>query len=77
MDDTIKMSIVSGDMLEIALTHEGDGAHSYLVINGVRYHFERVTKSDLLAEYKVDDDPEYSPQSDSNGHCYILAPYSE
>lgn len=77
ISSTVEISTVSGDMLEIALTREGDRARTCLTLNGLRYHFERVTKSDLLTEYKVDDDPDYLPQSDSNGHCYILAPYSE
>ena len=77
MENTIKISTTSGDALKVSLTQEEDRAHSCLMINGVRYHFERVTKSELLTHYKVDSDPDYLPQTDADGHCYILAPYSE
>lgn len=74
---TIEISTTLGDTLKVSLTQEDDRVHSCLMINGVRYHFERVTKSELLTEYKVDGDPDYLPQTDVDGHCYILAPYSE
>ena len=74
---TIEISTASGDTLKVSLTQEEDRAHSCLMINGVRHHFERVTLADLLTHYKVDSDPDYLPQSDASGHCYILAPYSE
>ena len=77
MENTAKLSNASGDTLEISLTPEDDRAHSCLMIDGVRYHFERVAKSDLATHHKVDDDPDYLPQADANGYCYILAPYSE
>ena len=77
MENTVEISTALGDTLKISLTQEEDRAHSCLMINGVRYHFERVTKSELLTEYKVDDDPDYLPQTDADGFCYVLAPYSE
>ena len=73
----VEIRTAAGDTLELSLTQEDDRAHSCLTINGVRYHFERVTKRDLLTQYKVDSDPDYLPQADDSGHCYILAPYSE
>ena len=77
MENKAVISTDSGNTLEVHLTREDDRAHSCLMINGVRYHFERVTKSDLLTKYTVDSDPDYLPQTDASGHCYILAPYSE
>ncbi len=74
---TVEISTALGDTLKVSLIQEEDRAHSCLMINGVRYHFERVTKSDLLTDYKVDSDPDYLPQADATGHCYVLAPYSE
>ena len=44
-------------------------------IDGVFYHFERIKKEVLQTEYRVDNDPDYEPQSDPDGYCYILAPY--
>lgn len=77
MEDNVEISTASGDTLKVSLTQEEDRAHSCLIINGVRYHFEQVNKSDLLTEYRVDSDPNYLPQTDASGYCYILAPYSE
>ena len=77
MENIVEIITVSGDTLKVSLAQEEDRAHSCLMINGTRYHFERVTKFELLTEYKVDSDPDYLPQTDADGHCYILAPYSE
>ena len=77
MENTVEISTTFGSTLEVPLIQEDGRAHSCLMIDGVRYHFERVTKSDLQTRYKVDDDLDYLPQTDANGHCYILAPYSE
>lgn len=77
MSSTVEISTALGDTLKVSLTQEEGQAHSCLMINGVRYHFEQVTPADLLTQYKVDGDPDYLPQTDASGHCYILAPYSE
>jgi len=75
--DTVEISSVTGETVKVLLTIDEGQAHSCLLIDGVRYHFERVTKQDLLSKYRVDADPDYAPQTDGAGHCYILAPYSE
>ena len=77
MENTVEISTALGDTLKVSLTQEEERVHSCLMINGVRYHFERITQTDLLTQYKVDGDPDYLPQMDASGHCYILAPYSE
>lgn len=77
MENTVEISTTFGSTLEVPLIQEDGRAHSCLMVDGVRYHFERITKSDLQTRYTLDDDPDYLPQTDANGHCYILAPYSE
>ena len=47
-----------------------------LSLTALPYHFERISRKELLSRYKVDDDPDYAPKSDADGFCYILAPYS-
>ncbi len=65
-----------GESVIVPLSLDGDRQVARLEIDGINYHLERVRKSDLLARYKVDDDPDYDPQSDDTGFCYLLAPYS-
>ncbi len=67
---------VSGESVTVPLASDGDREVARLEMDGVFYHLERIHKSDLLAHYKVDDDPDYDPQSDDAGFCYLLAPYS-
>lgn len=66
----------SGDVLAVPLSSEGGRDGARLVIDGVPYHFERISREELLSRYKVDADPDYDPTSDAEGFCYILAPYS-
>ena len=75
-NSTAEIQTSSGDVLAVPLSSEGGREGSRLVIDGVPYHFERVSRKELLSRYKVDDDPDYAPKSDADGFCYILAPYS-
>jgi len=63
------------DFIEIPLVVEGDREVGTVLIDGVFYHFERIKKETLLCEYHVDNDPDYEPQTDAEGYCYILAPF--
>ena len=74
--NNIKIVNESGESINIPMSIEGEREAAMLQINGVRYHFERVTKERLTSEYRVDDDPDYQPQTDAEGYCYILAPFS-
>jgi len=67
----------SGDVLVVPLFSEDGCDSSCLIIDGLPYHLERISRDDLLSHYKVDDDPAYDPRSDVDGFCYILAPYSD
>jgi hypothetical protein len=73
-----KATIQSGsDVIEIPLEMDDGREVASLQIDGVSYHFERIRKETLLSEYKVDGDPDYQPQTDAEGYCYILAPFCE
>lgn len=73
-----KATIQSGsDFIEIPLEVDDNREVAMLQIDGVSYHFERIRKEVLPGEYKVDGDPDYEPQTDAEGYCYILAPFCE
>lgn len=70
------MRLQSGsDFIEIPLHIDDSREVATLQIDGVSYHFERIKKATLLSEYKVDGDPDYQPQTDAEGYCYILSPF--
>ncbi len=71
-----RVVVPGGEDLTIPL-ESGDGrAFAVVVMDGVRYHLERVSKKALTTHYKVDLDPDYEPQADATGHCYMLVPFS-
>ena len=73
-----KIKISNGiESMQVPIAHDGEHESGTLLINGMHYHFERIPKEQFIEEYKVDSDPDYSPQSDSEGYCYIIAPFSE
>lgn len=61
--------------IEIPLAIEGNREAAIFLVDGVLYHFERLPKETFMTDYRVDTDPDYQPQSDSDGYCYILAPF--
>lgn len=63
--------------INIPMASEGNRKFALLILNDVRYHLERVTQNELAHDYKVDLDPDYRPQANATGHCYMLVPYSE
>lgn len=72
----IEISNEMGDSIRTPMSFDGKRDATVINIEGIRYHIERVSKTDLVSEYRVDSDPEYQPQSDADGFCYILAPFS-
>ena len=72
-----KLTLGSGLSFEIPLTVEDRREVAMLLIDDVPYHFERIRKTELVSQYRVDTDPSYQPRSDSNDKCCILSPYSE
>ena len=64
------------DLLTVPLFVEGERQAAVLTIDGVSYHLERISCEQLTSEYRVDLDPDYQPQADAEGFCYILAPFA-
>jgi hypothetical protein len=73
---TAEVRTVLGETFFVPLISEGGREAACLVIGGVCYHLERIAKAELTANYRIDTDPDYIPQADAEGFCYILAPYS-
>lgn len=72
----MRVVTAQGKKIDIPLCSEDGREYAVLIINGVYYHIERVAKDDLIANYKVDLDPDYEPQGDESGHCFMIAPFS-
>jgi hypothetical protein len=77
MNKTVEVMNECGQVLKVYLEFDGERESAILVVDSVRYHFERITRDTLASKYTVDLDPDYSPQSDEYGYCYMLAPFCE
>jgi len=78
VDNLRRVEISNGlESLRFSLEFDGERESTQLLINGVSYHFERISKEQLMREYKVDNDPDYYPQSDELGYCYMIAPFGK
>ncbi|HXM35555.1 MAG TPA: hypothetical protein VN920_10240 [Pyrinomonadaceae bacterium] len=79
MQESLRRVEISNGLenLSISLEFDGERESTQLLIDGVSYHFERIRKEQLMSEYKVDNDPDYYPQSDDLGYCYIIAPFGK
>ena len=77
MDEHLRRVEISYGVQEITVSLEFDGVResTEILIDGVFYHFERIKKEQLVSQYKVDMDPDYEPQSDEFGYCYMIAPF--
>lgn len=62
--------------LAVPLLAEDGREYAVVMINGMRYHLECMTTQELVSDYKVDRDPDYAPQADKNGHCFLMVPFS-
>lgn len=76
LERTIEIVTEEGRTLNIPLSLESEREAAVLIIDGVRYHLERIVREQLVSEYRVDSDPDYDPEVDTEGFCYILAPFS-
>jgi len=65
-----------GDGVSIPMESEGGRQVATILIDGVWYHIERMRAAEFCAKYTVDTDPDYEPQTDQNGDCVIVAPFS-
>ncbi|MGI8733213.1 MAG: hypothetical protein ACR2LM_07915 [Pyrinomonadaceae bacterium] len=76
LDDLRRVEISNGIAnIVVSLEFDGERESTQLLIDGISYHFERIKKERLMGDYKVDGDPDYEPQSDVSGYCYLIAPY--
>jgi hypothetical protein len=66
----------SGDSLIIELETEGTRDRAVLYINGVPHFLERIPNAEFTTQYNVDNDPDYRPMTDGDGHCFMLIPFS-
>ena len=74
---TVVIDAGAGKSIDVPISFDGERLSAQLNIDGIPYHLERIHKSVLGSEYIVDNDPDYVPKSDSEGFCYIIAPFSE
>ncbi len=61
------------DCIEIPLMLDDGPEVATKQIDGVLYHFKQIRKETLLNNCKVGDFPDYQPQTDADGYCYLLA----
>ena len=45
--------------VKIQLSFDGERESAHVEIDGIPYHFERIHCSQLLSEYRIDNDPYY------------------
>jgi hypothetical protein len=75
--NSIRIRTKGGLTLEVPLENCGDREAATIFIDNVPYHIERMPKSLLCEEYKVDTEPGYDPQTDDANHCVMVAPFSQ
>jgi hypothetical protein len=74
---TLQLSHSRDHFIEIPLILDGDREVATILIDGIFHHLERIKKETLLSQYFIDRDPDYEPQTDTDGYCYILSPFSK
>lgn len=74
---TIEIMTEEGLSINIPFYFEGEREAAVVTIDGVRCHLERIHREQLMSEYRVDSDPNYDPQVNTEGFCYILVPFSK
>lgn len=79
MQESLRRVEISNGLenLSVSLEFDGERESTQLLIDGVSYHFERIRKQQLIHDYKIDNDPDYDPQSDDLGYCYLIAPFCQ
>jgi len=75
-----KLAVIAnsiGDSIFVNLQSDGQRQVASIRVDGVEYHLERMRAKELLSKYSVDADPDYSPQTDRQGYCFVLVPFSK
>ena len=62
--------------MELTLDLEGGKYVATIILNGVPCHLEAVNPVGFELSYNVDDDPEYVPKVDHQGHAFLLVPFA-
>jgi len=73
----VVITAANGESMTVPMYEDSGREVATLDIEGVKHYFERLKSEELIANYTVDNDPDYVPESDSDGCCYILAPFSQ
>jgi len=73
---TLRLENEEGQCIELHVKKEEGVQRCTILIDGVKYHFERMPKAQMLRNYRIDSDPDYHPDSDSERCCCIIAPFS-
>jgi len=71
-----KVAISNGfETIDVTLDLE-DGKYAAVIsLNGVLCHLEAMDVDRFVSSYMVDDDPDYSPKLDKQGHAFLLVPF--
>jgi hypothetical protein len=72
----VRLTTESGHSLTVELEAVETRDQAVLYVNGVPHFLERMPKQELLAQYVVDTDPDYTPKADAAGYCFMLVPFS-
>ena len=75
--DYLVIANADGKSINLALQKNGQRQVGTLLINGFRYHIESIPLNEFRSKYRVDTDKEYDPQTDVDGCCVIIAPFSK
>lgn len=73
--NSITIRTQNGLALQVPLESCGDREGAMIFIDDVPYHIERMPKSLLCKEYKIDTEPRYDPQTDNANRCVMVAPF--
>jgi hypothetical protein len=66
----------AGEKLNVYMWREGGTVGASLRINGTLHHIEWLPASEIVTNYVVDTDPDYSPETDELGYCFLVVPFS-
>jgi hypothetical protein len=75
--DQLVITNKEGKSIGITLQPEAQRQVGAIQIDGVLYHIEKMPAQEFCAKYTVDVDKEYEPQTDADGCCVIVAPFSK
>ena len=75
--DPLIITNAEGKSINVTLQKDAQRQVGALLIDGVQYHIEKMPVLEYCSKYTVDVDKEYEPQTDVDGCCVIVAPFSK